>query len=70
MVIDCAGVPRTAIRTRKGHAIVMTLAADSVLVNRRSDDYREAQRRWLAGDFRGVVAERKREADRRMGRAD
>ena len=39
MVIDWAGVPRTSIRTQKGQAILMTLAANSVLINRRSDDY-------------------------------
>lgn len=66
MVIDWAGVPRTTIKTQKGQAILMTLAANSVLINRRSDEYWTAERRWMVGDFKGVVAERKTDLDRRM----
>ena len=68
-VVDWAGVPRTAIRTQKGQAILMTLAANSVLINRRSDDYWAAERRWLDGGYRDVVAERQRVLDARMGAA-
>ncbi len=50
-VIDWAGVPRTSIRTQKGQAILMTLAANSVLLNRRSDEYWGAERRWTGGAF-------------------
>ena len=66
VVIDWAGVPRTTIKTQKGQAILMTLAANSVLINRRSDEYWIAERRWVAGDYEGVVAERKVDIDRRM----
>jgi len=66
MVIDWAGVPRTSIRTQKGQAILMTLAANSVMINRRSDDYWEVERRWIAGGYKTVVAERKSVLDRRM----
>ncbi len=66
MIIDWAGVPRTSIRTQKGQAILMTLAANSVLINRRSDDYWAIERRWTAGGFKRVVAERKAVLDRRM----
>ena len=66
-VIDWAGVPRTAIRTQKGQAILMTLAANSVLLNRRSDDYWDVEAAWIGGGFRDVVAERKSYLDRRMG---
>ncbi len=66
VVIDWAGVPRTTIKTQKGQAILMTLAANSVLINRRSDEYWSAERRWVMGDFEGVVAERKVDLERRM----
>jgi hypothetical protein len=66
MIIDWAGVPRTSIRTQKGQAILMTLAANSVLINRRSDNYWAVEKRWTAGGFRQVVAERKAVLDRRM----
>jgi hypothetical protein len=66
-VVDWAGVPRSAIRTQKGQAILLTLAANSVLINRRSDDYWSVERRWLDGAYREVVAERKMYLDARLG---
>ena len=67
VVVDWAGVPRTNIKTQKGQAILLTLAANSVLVNRRSDEYWNAQRRWTTGQYLQVVQERKVDLDRRMG---
>jgi hypothetical protein len=67
VIIDWAGVPRTTIRTQKGQAILMTIAANSVLMNRRSDDYWAVEERWLAGEYKDIVAERKRYLDKRMG---
>lgn len=67
VIIDWAGVPRTSIRTQKGQAILMTLAANSVLINRRSDGYWDVERRWVAGEYKQIVAERKRHLDKRMG---
>jgi hypothetical protein len=66
VVIDWAGVPRTSIRTQKGQAVLMTLAANSVLINRRSDEYWAVEKRWTAGEFKSVVAEGKAILDRRM----
>lgn len=67
VIIDWAGVPRTSIRTQKGQAILMTLAANSVLINRRSDEYWDVERRWIAGEYEAIVAERKRYLDMRLG---
>ena len=67
VVIDWAGVPRTTIKTQKGQAILMTLAAHSVLINRRNDSYWDFQKRWIEGDYRRIVAERKAQLDQRMG---
>jgi hypothetical protein len=67
VVIDWAGVPRTSIRTQKGQAILMTIAANSVLMNRRSDGYWSAETRWISGEYAPIVAERKSYLDRRMG---
>lgn len=69
VVMDWAGVPRTTIKTQKGQAILMTLAANSVLINRRSDGYWDVERRWVAGDFERIVAERTAQLDQRMGRS-
>ena len=67
VVVDWAGVARSSISTQKGQAILLTLAANSVLINRRSDDYWSIERRWLSGDYRRVVAERKSDIERRLG---
>jgi len=66
-VIDWAGVPRTSISTQKGQAILMTLAANSVLINRRSDDYWAAEKRWVDGYHKEIATERKTYLDQRMG---
>jgi hypothetical protein len=66
VVIDWAGVPRTTIKTQKGQAILLTLAANSVLINRRSDGYWSIERRWMAGEYEAVANERKAQLDRRM----
>ncbi|HEY5789916.1 MAG TPA: hypothetical protein VIX81_04775 [Gammaproteobacteria bacterium] len=66
-VIDWAGVPRSSIRTQKGQAILMTLAANSVLVNRRSDDYWAVESRWTGGGYLAIVNERKGYLDKRLG---
>ena len=68
VVIDWAGVPRTTIKTQKGQAILMTLAANSVIINRRNDSYWDFEKRWIEGDYKRIVAERKAQLDRRMGR--
>jgi len=59
-------VPRTAIATQKGQAILMTLAANSVIINRRSNGYWAAEQRWISGDHVDVVRERKAYLDRRI----
>ncbi len=68
VVIDWAGVPRTTIKTQKGQAILMTLAANSVIINRRSDSYWDIEKRWIDGEYKRIVAERKAQLDQRMGR--
>ncbi len=68
VVIDWAGVPRTVIKTQKGQAILMTLAANSVLINRRSDDYWKIAKRWTNGDYKEIAEVRKAQLDRRMGK--
>ena len=44
----------------------MTLAANSVIINRRSNNYWAAERRWISGEHVEVVRERKAYLDRRL----
>lgn len=66
VVVDWAGVHRSAISTQKGQAVLLTLGANSVLVNRRSDEYWGIEQRWRAGRYAEVVAERQKEIERRL----
>lgn len=66
-VIDWAGVPRKSIGTQKGQAIMMTLAANAVLLNRRSDDYWQIEQRWMRGEHRQIVNQRKTYLEGRLG---
>ena len=69
VVIDWAGVPRTVIKTQKGQAILMTLAANSVLINRRSDDYWAVEKRWTDGEYKEIAEVRKAQLDKRMAKS-
>ncbi len=67
VIVDWAAVQRKSISTQKGQAILMTLAANSVLNNKRSPEYWDIERRWIAGEFRQIVAQRTAELKKRMG---
>lgn len=69
VVVDWAGVPRTTIKTQKGQAILLTLAANSVLINRRTDGYWAIQERWIAGQFNEIANARRRQLDVRMAKS-
>ena len=66
-LIDWAGLPRTNIRTQKAQAILMNLAANSILNGKQRPDYWGIERRWIAGQFYQVAAERDEQLRARMG---
>ena len=66
-IIDWAGVSRDTIKTQKGQAILMTLAANSILNNKRTPDYWEIEERWAAGEFRQISEQRTAQLRKRMG---
>lgn len=66
-VVDWAGIERRRIRTQKGQAILMNLAANSILNDKRSPEYWHAQKRWMAGEFRQIAQLRQASLRRRMG---
>ena len=66
-IIDWAGLPRTNIRTQKAQAILMTLAANSILTDKHRPDYWSIERRWISGQFYQVAVERDRGIARTYG---
>ncbi|MEM7061360.1 MAG: hypothetical protein AAF557_27600 [Pseudomonadota bacterium] len=67
LVLDWAAVPRTEIRTQKDQAVLMTIGANSVLINRRSNDFWAVEAAWRNGDFRRIANEKQQATARLLG---
>ncbi len=50
-IIDYAGLPRKHVQNQKAQAILITMAANAVVQGRRSPDYWQAEKDWIAGDY-------------------
>lgn len=66
-IIDWAGLSRATVETQKAQAILITLAANSVVSGKQSPDYWDIEKRWIAGDFREIVTQRMNEMQGRLG---
>lgn len=67
VVIDWAGLSRDSTQTQKGQAVLITIAANSVLSGKRSSDYWEVEKRWIANDYRKITEQRMTYMKNRMG---
>jgi hypothetical protein len=56
-VIDWVALDYAMLQQDRVVATLFALAAESVKADRRADDYWEVERRWLAGDSAGVMAD-------------
>ena len=54
-IIDWAGLPREFITTQKGQALMLTMAANSVVNEKRTPEYWDIEKRWIAGEFEEIV---------------
>jgi len=66
-IVDWAAMPREDIKTQKAQAILITLASNSVVEGKKSPEYWEIERRWIAGQFREITEERLVAVRERMG---
>ncbi|RKZ38916.1 MAG: hypothetical protein DRQ49_01310 [Gammaproteobacteria bacterium] len=66
-IIDWAALSKESIQTQKAQAILITLAANSVLNEKRTPEYWEIEKRWLAGEARDVIKQRSEDIKKRMG---
>ena len=57
-VVDWAGLLREDIKTQKAQALLITLAANSVIEGKESHEYWEIERQWIAGEYQRITAER------------
>lgn len=65
-VVDWAGLPREYIKTQKAQAILITIAANSVLNEKKSPDYWDIENRWLNGEYRTITDEKLSEVGARL----
>lgn len=56
-VIDWAGFDYAILRHDKVVAMLMVIAAESVKAGKRSPDYWQVERRWVAGETNQIIAE-------------
>lgn len=57
-IIDWSGLSREFIKTQKGQALMLTIAANSVVNEKRSPDYWAAEKKWIAGDYEVIVEQK------------
>ena len=57
-IVDWAGLPKEFTKTQKAQAILITMAANAVVDGRKSQDYWEAERRWIAGEFKEITEDK------------
>ncbi|MDM8558382.1 hypothetical protein [Candidatus Parabeggiatoa sp. HSG14] len=66
-IIDWAAFSKKYIQTQKAQAILITLAANAVLNEKRTPQYWEIEKRWLAGKVREIVEQRTEDMNKRIG---
>ena len=57
-VIDWAALPRDLIKTQKAQALLITMAANSVVNEKKSPDYWDVEKRWIAGEYEEITEEK------------
>ena len=67
IVIDWAALSKESIQTQKAQAILITLAANSVLNDKKTPKYWNIEKRWLTGGARHIVKKRNEDIKKRMG---
>ena len=65
-VIDFGGMATRDIGTQKMQAILLTLAANSVVRGDNKPEYWNVERRWISGEFRQVMNENITRLNKRM----
>ena len=57
-VIDWSGMPRELIKTQKAQAVMLTMAANVVANEKKSPEYWDAEKRWIAGEFEDITEQK------------
>jgi hypothetical protein len=65
-VIDWAGLPMDFIKTQKGQALMLTMAANSVVNEKRTPEYWAIEKRWIAGEYEEIVEQKMNSVKNKM----
>jgi predicted small secreted protein len=57
-IIDWAGMPREFIKTQKAQAVMITMAANSVVNEKKSSEYWDVEKRWISGEFEEITEQK------------
>lgn len=66
-IIDWAALSKDFLKTQKAQAILLTLAANSVLNGKKTPAYWQIEQRWLSGNVIEIVEENTENLNKRMG---
>ncbi len=69
-IIDWAAMPREFINTQKAQALLLTMAANSVANEKRSPDYWDIEKRWIAGAFQEITEQKMNAVKNKMKISD
>ncbi len=65
-IIDWAALSKDSIENQKAQAVLLTLAANSVVNGKQSNEYWQSEKRWLSGQEREIVKERESDVKSKM----
>ena len=57
-IVDWAAIPREYFKTQKAQALLLTMAANSVVNEKRSPDYWAIEKRWIAGEYQEITEQK------------
>jgi len=69
-IIDWAGMPREFFKTQKAQALLLTMAANSVANEKRSPEYWDIEKRWIAGEFQEITEQKMNAVKNKMKISD
>ncbi len=65
-VIDWAGIPIEYSKTQKAQAVLITMAANSVINKKQSTEYWGIEKRWIADECEKIIEERMKDVRKTM----
>ncbi|MDX1958496.1 MAG: hypothetical protein SFU98_07985 [Leptospiraceae bacterium] len=65
-VVDYGGIPKEYASTQKMQAVLLTIAANSVIENKVANDYWAAEANWIAGNYIKVMEDKNSKLEKKL----